>query len=55
MNDSAMEESKHSNADGPGISNDRSQEPLGIVKANIYQAATLNKLLPRGFRIERED
>lgn len=28
---------------------------LGLVSANTYQAATLNKLLPRGFRIELEE
>lgn len=28
---------------------------LAFVNANIYQAATLNKLLPLGFKIESED
>lgn len=30
-------------------------ESFGFVNANIYQAATLNKLLPRGFKIELEE
>lgn len=28
---------------------------VGFVTANIYQAATLNKLLPRGFKIDLVD
>lgn len=28
---------------------------VGFVTANTYQAATLNKLLPQGFKIDLED
>lgn len=35
--------------------NEESKGGIGTVTANIYQAAILNKLLPRGFRIEVEE
>lgn len=37
-------------------SNDEdSKGAIGMLTVNIYQAAILNKLLPRGFRVELEE
>jgi len=37
------------------LNDGENQSKFGFVTANIYQAARLNALLPRGFRIELED
>ena len=42
-----MEESKEGDDDDEGNEND-----FGLLDCNIYQAATLNKILPPGFKIE---
>lgn len=34
---------------------DENRATVGVVNANIYQAAILNKILPKGFRIELEE
>lgn len=34
---------------------DETRGTVAAVNANMYQAAILNKVLPRGFRIELED
>ena len=34
---------------------DGENEEFGLIDCNIYQAATLNKYLPPGFKIESED
>jgi hypothetical protein len=35
--------------------NKQKEQYFGIINANTYQAAILNKLLPAGFRIEAEE
>lgn len=38
-----------------GDKKEETKGQFGLVTANTYQAAILNKLLPRGMRIETED
>ena len=48
-----IEESKDNDFNRSG--NDESNGGFGLVNASIYQAAILNKILPRGFRIDLEE
>ena len=52
-NYSGMEESKEN--EQKQSANEESHTGVGFVQANTYQAAILNKLLPRGFKIDLEE
>jgi hypothetical protein len=55
MNEAGDEESYSHKNGGESAEEETKRGHLAFLDADIYQAATLNKLLPPGFKIEAED